>query len=98
MEDVCYKITLHSEIIDNELSSNQEEGDTKVCLHVNHAVTTCPGEFAIARNPSGDVNILVILLSTTIEQHDRITTDFSREEYRKIINLSDVNLSQKRKR
>ena len=29
MKDVCYKITLHSEIIDNELSSNQEEADTQ---------------------------------------------------------------------
>ena len=65
MKDFCYKITLHSEIMDNELSSYQEEADTKVCLHANHAVTTCPGKFAIVLNPSGDVDIPVILLPLT---------------------------------
>ena len=84
MKDICYKITLHSEIIDNELSSNQEKADTKVCLHANRSVTTCPGIFAIVRNHSGDVDILVILLSATIEHDDRIITDFNRKEYRKI--------------
>ena len=87
LKDVCYKITLHSEIINNELYSNQEEEDTKVCLQANHAVITCPGKFAIVSNPSGDVDIHVILLSTTIEHHDRIITDFNRKDHPKIINF-----------
>ena len=95
MKDVFYKITLTT--IDNELSSNQEEADIQVCLHANHTVTTCPGKFAIVRNPSGDAGVLVILLSTTIEHNDRIITDFNRKELRIIINLSDVNLSQEEK-
>ena len=91
MKDVCYKITLHS-------SNSQEEADTIVCLNANHTVTTCPGKFAIVRNPSGDADVLLILLSTTIEHHDRIITDFNRKEYCKIINLSKVNLSQEEKK
>ena len=97
-KDVCHKTTLNSEIIDNELCNNQEEANTKVCLHANHAVITYQGKFGVVRKPSGDVDILVILLSTTIEHPDRIITDFNREEYREIMNLSDVNLSQEEKK
>ncbi len=43
-----------------DLSSDLEEADTKVALHVQHAFTTSEGP-VIVHSPSGDTDIAVIL-------------------------------------
>ena len=50
-----------------ELSSNQEEADTKLCLHARHALNSADRGIVIVRNHSGDVDINVILIAKTID-------------------------------
>ena len=59
----CHKINRDDVINVPELSSNQEEADTKLCLHARHALNSADRGTVIVRNHSGDVNINVILIA-----------------------------------
>ena len=63
MDNKCYLITNQGVVTVEDLSSNQEEADTKVVLHASHAVNAQPNKTVIVRNYSGDVDITVIMLS-----------------------------------
>ena len=58
-----------------DLSSNQEEADTKVCLHAINASNEDPNKHVIIRSHSGDVNINVLLTSLIIDSVDRVFFD-----------------------
>ena len=47
----------------HELSSNQEEADTKLLLHAKHAFNAHPGKAVFVRSPSGDVDINILFLA-----------------------------------
>ena len=95
----CHYITKHENSVVNELSSNQEEADTKICLHAKHALGTENDGHVIIRNHSGNVDINVILLSkiNSEEEASRVILDTNKGKNRKVIHLSDVNLSTKEK-
>ena len=69
----------------NELSSNQEEADTKICLHAKHALGTEDDGHVIIRNHSGDVDINVILLSkiNSEEEASRVILDTNKGKIEK---------------
>ena len=67
----CRKITPVSCKIEAELISNQEEADTKIVLHCGHALSRHPSKKILVRSPSGDGDILVILLNKLLEHQLR---------------------------
>ena len=62
----CHYVTRNNSSIIPELSSNQEEADTKLCLHTLHALATDENGHVIVRNRSGDVDINAILIAKVI--------------------------------
>ena len=76
-----------------ELSSNQEEADTKLCLHARHALNSADRGTVIVRNHSGDVDINVILTAKTIDTPERVILDFNKGKYRKLLRLSDIDMT-----
>ena len=98
----CHKINRDDVINVPELSSNQEEADTKLCLHARHALNSADRGTVIVRNHSGDVDINVILISKTTDTPERVILDFNKGKYRKVgsrhlkkINLLQFHLFQK---
>ena len=96
-ENHCSKLTLSSSESDDSLSSNQEEADTKVALHCKHALERDPSKQIVVRSPSGDIDILVILLSTMTRQ-SQIFLDFGIGMRRKGLTLSDIKMDARKKR
>ena len=89
----CHKINRDDVINVPELSSNQEEADTKLCLHARHALNSADRGTVIVRNHSGDVDINVILIAKTIDTPERVILDFNKGKYRKLLRLSDIDMT-----
>ena len=53
-DGICHHVTRNNSSIIPELSSNQEEADTKFCLHTLHALAAVENGYVIVRNHSGD--------------------------------------------
>ena len=68
-DNECYVVIAASSVENNELKSNQEEADTKATLHTLHVLKN--SELCnILRSPSGDTNIIVLVLDiVTDHQH-----------------------------
>ena len=94
----CHKINRDDVINVPELSSNQEEADTKLCLHARHALNSADRETVIVRNHSGDVDINVILIAKTIDTPERVILDFNKGKYRKLLWLSDIDMTDDEKK
>ena len=88
MDNKCYLITNQGVVTVEDLSSNQEEADTKVVLHASHPVNAQPNKTVIVRNYSGDVDITVIMLSLFIDHCERVILDFNKGKDRKAVRLS----------
>ena len=74
-ENRCTAIT-QSNIQEEELlTSNQEEADTKVILHGLHALASQTGDIII-RSPSGDTDILVLMVALLKENTERVILDY----------------------
>ena len=87
----CVKITSEKVVGATELTSNQEEADSKIALHCSHALKeTCKNVFV--KSPSGEIDILVILLST-IRELDRVILDSGTGKYRQATFLSNFQLN-----
>ena len=91
-DDQCHKINKDNVINVPELSSNQKEADTKLCLHAHHALNSADRGTVIVRNHSGDVDINVILITKTIDTPERVILDFNKGKHRKLLRLSDIDL------
>ena len=92
-ESKCIRITLNDVTIENNLSSNQEEADTKVALHSKHAYERSPEKVVIVRSPSGDIDIIVIMLGMFIDQPDHFFIDSGSGKNRKGFLLNEINLN-----
>ena len=53
-DGICHHVTRNNSSIIPKLSSNQEEADTKFCLHTLHALAAVENGYVIVRNHSGD--------------------------------------------
>ena len=91
------QVTRNNSSIIPELSSNQEEGDTKLCLHTLHALAAVENGYVIVRNHSGDVDINVILIAKVIPESSRVILDIHNGKHKKAIKLSDVSLTNDEK-
>ena len=65
-----------------ELSTDQLEADTNVCLHAVNALNEDPNKNVIIRSHSGDVDINVLLTSLIIDSADRVFLDVNTETER----------------
>ena len=72
-EDSCARGNASQVTTVDELSSNQEEPDTKVILHSAHAISTTKGSI-ILRSSSGDNDIMIIAISL-IDASKRVLVD-----------------------
>ena len=92
MAKVCNLITVDSVNIVEELSSNQEEADTKLLLYTNHSLQHSPELQVVARSHSGDTDINVLFMSKFIDT-GKIILDFGTTTCRKVINIGLVRMS-----
>ena len=76
-----------------ELLSDQEEADTKVCLHALNALKINPNKYMIIRSHSGNVDINVVLVSLITCCADKVFADVNTGKNRKVLRLLDVKLS-----
>ena len=93
LDGECTEISLSSVNVNRDLSSNQEEADTKVILHalnVLHESQQCKIHL---RSPSGDTDILVIALGM-IPYPERIYYDSGVGKNRRCILLSEYVIPQ----
>ena len=58
-----------------ELSSDQEEADTNICLHDLNALKEDPEKHIIVRSHSGDVDVNILLTSLIIDSWDKVYVD-----------------------
>ena len=63
LDGVCLKITRDMVTEETQLSSNQEEADTKLLLHANHVLHENQNQYVVVWLPSGDVNINMVCLA-----------------------------------
>ena len=95
-EDECVKLELNDQ---NDVSlqpypeflSNHDEGDTKVILHANMILNEDPDAVVTIRSPSGDTDILVIMVGLLHDGHgDRIIFDDFHGDSRKVYTLGNI--------
>ena len=65
----------------DELSSNQEQADTKVILHSGYTISTTEGSI-ILRFSSGDTDIMIIAISL-IDASKRVLVNYGNRKNRK---------------
>ena len=76
-----------------ELQSNHDEGDTKVILHAYRILIEDADAVVTIRSPSGDTDILVLMIGILYSFRDRvILDDFHGTKGRKSYRLSDIEL------
>ena len=90
-QDICIVLTKDAVVPCEELCSDQEEADTKIALHVQHALKDSSGP-VIMRSPSGDTDILVILLSLFRANDNNFYIDNGHGNSRKILQINNCKL------
>ena len=96
-ENVCHIITKEGITISIELSSNQEEADTKLALHASYALTCDPNGTITIRNHYDDVDIIVIITAMITEECERVIIDGNRGNHQHAFYLADVDISPEEK-
>ena len=94
VDKVCIHMTESSTDVIRELSSNQEEADTKLLLHAKDAFNAHPGKAIFIRSPSGDVDINILFLGLFPEDPDRIYIDYGTGKSRKVFQLSMIDMPE----
>ena len=75
-DEQCFKITLSGVYAMDELSSNQEEADTKVTLHAYSILKNInPEKYVIIRSHSGDIDINNIATSFLVTYSANVYID-----------------------
>ena len=97
MDNVCYRITTQSVTEVKELSSNQEEADTKLLLHANHALNEDPNQLIVMRSPSGDFDINILFIATFQENQQNIWLDYNTGDHQMILPLSSIDMDPENK-
>ena len=80
-----------------ELTTEQEEADTKVILHAQHVLRNNDSGTVIIRSHSGDIDIAILALSHFIDDGARVVLDTNTSTYRKVFRMSDIDLTPAQK-
>ena len=94
-EDLTYCLKGTGVSIAVELSSNQEEADTKVILHCQHSLQESLNSKVVLRSPSGDTNIFV--LASSLLDPTRIYLDYGKGKLQKGFWLHQLNIDEQLK-
>ena len=86
-------ITLSSVYVDDELTSNQEEADTKIILHCWDVLQNNTIQSVILRSHSGDTDITVLAVSLLHEYQEKVFLDYGSGKNRKGFWLSNIEMS-----
>ena len=95
MDGVCYALTADGVRIYQELSSNQEEADTKMILHCEHALKSSDVGSVVLRSHSGDTDINIVAASLITNDASRVFVDYNTGDNRKVLCLGDLALLRK---
>ena len=95
MHNICYKISKECITEIQELSSNQEEVDTKLLLHAKHALRD--NNLVIIRSPSGDVDINILFLAMFQTNDNKIWLDYNTGDHRRVLPLNAIDMDSDKK-
>ena len=84
-------LTVNSIDVMDELSSNQEEADTKLLFHSKCALVAYPGK-VVVKYLSCDMDITVMFLALCPEEANRIYIYYGAGEARKVLQLNAVEI------
>ena len=95
----CVRLTSQRVETIEELRTNNEEADTKICYLLHHAVQSNNNEetVCVVRSSSGDIDIPVTLLANEMPNL-LIYVDNGAGKNRKVMNLSSCSLSKDQKK
>ena len=93
-DNFCEVLTVSTAEDFTTLISNQEEADPKVVLHSHQAIEECESNRVLLRSPSGDTDILVLIISLLYEFKNRIVIDNGVGSSRKLIWLGSIDFSK----
>ena len=88
----CYLITKEGSVFVEKLSSNQEEANTKIALHIKHAALTNPGP-VVVRSHSGDTDIPVLFIALFADTDQTIYLDNGHGNHRKVLDLESCEMT-----
>ena len=92
LDNKCILISHLSTSIEESITRNQEETDTKVILH-NHQILKS-NEVSIKimkRSPLGDTDIIVLTVALIYEFHNKALIDAGSEDNRKVMRLRNID-------
>ena len=88
----CHLITKEGSVFVEKLSSNQEEADTKIALHIKHATLKNPGP-VVVRSHSRDTDIPVLLIALFADTDQTIYLDNGHGNHRKVLDLESCKMT-----
>ena len=93
-DEFCKILTLANIEDFRSMISNQEEADTKVILHSHQVLDVCETNQVLLRSPSGDTDILILVVSLLYDYKERIVLDNGVGNSRKLIWLGNIDISR----
>ena len=95
LDNKCISISRLSTGIEESLTSNQEEADTKVILHTHQILKSNETSVIILRSPSGDTDIVVLTVALLYEFQNRVLIDDASGDKREVMRLSNTNTEKR---
>ena len=95
LDNKCISISRLSTGIEESLTSNQEEADTKVILHTYQILKSNETSVIILRSPSGDTDIVVLTVALLYEFQNRVLIDDASGDKREVMRLSNTNTEKR---
>ena len=97
MDNICFAFKMDGVEQCPELSSNQEEADTKMIMHCVNALDSNDHGNVVIRSHSGDTDINVLATSLILNNAGRTFVDYNTGDYREVLCLGDVDLIDEEK-
>ena len=92
LDNKCILISHLSTSIEESITRNQEETDTKVILHNHQILKSNEASIKIMkRSPLGDTDIIVLTVALIYEFHNKALIDAGSEDNRKVMRLRNID-------
>ena len=91
-EDKCRCFTLSLDVDVKELTSNQEEANTRLILHAYHVLVKDNLNSVTIRSPSGDTDIVILTFALLFGLKEKVFLDNGRSDSRRLIPMDVVDL------
>ena len=95
LDNKCILISHLSTSIEESITSNQEETDTKIILHNHQILKSNEASIKIMkRSPLGDTDIIVLTVALLYEFHNKALIDAGSEDNRKVMRLTNIDIGK----